>query len=198
MLGRMSAEDEKTTLLTYLRGGRKAVLWKLDGLSDHDVRRPMTPTGTNLLGLVKHLAYVDAGYFGVTFGRPFPDPAAAWDARRDFNADMYASADESREQIEELYRRVWEHSDATIEARPLDAPGEVPWWGDDRRTTLHRVLVHMIQETGRHAGHADILREMIDGSAGAWPGNSGLADVGAARWADHRERLEKIAREAGR
>jgi uncharacterized damage-inducible protein DinB len=198
MLLPMSAEEQKATLLNYLRGGRKAVLWKLEGLSDYDARRPLTPTGTNLLGLVKHLAYVDAGYFGVTFGRPFPDPAIAWDASRGFNEDMYATADETREQIEDLYRRVWDHSDATIEALPLDAPGEVPWWGDDGRTTLHRVLVHMIQETGRHAGHADILRETIDGSAGAWPGNSNLADLGAAEWADHRERLEKIARESSR
>jgi len=198
MLGRMSAEEQKAILLNYLQGGRKAVLWKLEGLSDYDARRPLTPTGTNLLGLVKHLAYVDSGYFGVTFGRPFPDPATAWDASREFNADMYAAADESREQIEDLYRRVAAHSDATIEALPLDAPGQVPWWGDDGKTTLHHVLVHMIQETGRHAGHADILRETIDGSAGAWPANSNMADVDAAQWADHRERLERIARESAR
>jgi uncharacterized damage-inducible protein DinB len=196
MLGRMAAEDQKAILLEYLQGGRKAVLWKLDGLSDYDVRRPLTPTGTNLLGLVKHLACVDAGYFGVTFGRPFPEPMLRWDSDAGFNADMFAAADESREHIEGLYRRVWAHSDATIEALPLDAPGEVPWWGDAGKTTLQHVLVHMIQETGRHAGHADILREMIDGSAGAWPGNSSMAEVDAAQWSEHRERLEEIARRA--
>jgi uncharacterized damage-inducible protein DinB len=196
MLGRMSAEDQKAKLLEYLRSGRQAVLWKLDGLSAYDARRPLTPTGTNLLGLVKHLAGVDAGYFGVTFGRPFPEPSLRWDADAGFNADMYAAADETREQIVALYRRVWVHSDATIEALPLDAPGEVPWWGDTGKTTLQRVLVHMITETARHAGHADILRETIDGAAGAWAGNSNMPEAEAAEWSSYRERLETIARQA--
>jgi uncharacterized damage-inducible protein DinB len=194
----MPEEDEKAHLLSYLRTGREAVLWKLEGLSEYDVRRPMTPTGTNLLGLVKHLASVDAGYFGETFGRPFPGPALRWDHQAGFNADMYAAEDESRADIEELYRQVWAHSDATIEALPLDAPGEVPWWPPtDRRITLHRVLVHMIAETDRHAGHADIVRELIDGGIGVRAGNSNLPDAGAEQWTAYRERLEKIARQAG-
>jgi uncharacterized damage-inducible protein DinB len=188
--------DEKTDLLSYLRNAREAVLWKLDGLSDHDVRRPLTPTGTNLLGLVKHLASVDAGYFGATFGRPFPETIVPEDRAAEFNADMYATADETRQQIEDLYRRVWAHSDATIEALPLDAPGDVPWWGDAGKTTLHSVLVHMLAETARHAGHADILRESIDGGAGARAANSNLPDADAAQWAAYRDRLEEIARTA--
>jgi uncharacterized damage-inducible protein DinB len=199
MLIRMPDEDEKAQLLSYLRTAREAVLWKLEGLSEYDIRRPMTPTGTNLLGLVKHLAAVDAGYFGETFGRPFPGPAMRWDDdQAGFNADMYAAEDESRADIEGLYRQVWTHSDATIEALPLDAPGEVPWWPpNDRQVTLHRVLVHMIAETDRHAGHADIVRELIDGGIGVRAGNSNVPDADAEQWAAYRERLEKIAQQAG-
>jgi uncharacterized damage-inducible protein DinB len=191
----MSDADQKATLLEYLRTGRKAVLWKLEGLSDYDVRRPLVPTGTNLLGLIKHLACVDAGYFGATFGRPFPEPILAWDDDAGFNADMFAAADETREDIEGLYRRVWAHSDATIEASALDTPGEVPWWPEGRRhTTLHRILVHMVAETDRHAGQADIVRELIDGSAGARADNSNMPDADAARWSTYRAELEGIAR----
>jgi uncharacterized damage-inducible protein DinB len=196
MLGRMP--DEKTDLLSYLRNAREAVLWKLEGLSDYDVRRPLTPTGTNLLGLVKHLAYTDAGYFGATFGRPFPETIVPEDGSADFNADMYATADETREQIVDLYRRVWAHSDATIEALPLDAPGEVPWWGDAGKTTLHSVLVHMLAEIARHAGHADILRESIDGAAGVRASNSNLPDADETQWSTYHDRLEEIARTAVR
>src|ERR1700760_2202622 len=174
MLGRMpGADDQKADLHRYLQRGREAVLWKLDGLAEYDVRRPLVPTGTNLLGLVKHLTMVDAGYFGDTFGRPFPEPLTAWDGSAEFNADMYAAADESRHEIEDRYRRVWAHSDATIEALPLDAIGHVPWWPAARNeVTLHRVLVHMIAETERHAGHADIVRELIDGATGVRADNS--------------------------
>ena len=93
----------------------EALLWKLDGLSEYDVRRPLTPTGTNLLGLVKHVASVEAGYFGETFGRPFGEPLPWFDDGAEPNADMWATADESREDIVGLYQRAWAHSDATIE-----------------------------------------------------------------------------------
>jgi uncharacterized damage-inducible protein DinB len=188
---------EKADLQRYLRLAREAVLWKLDGLSEYDVRRPLVPTGTNLLGLVKHLASVDAGYFGETFGRPFPEPLPRWDSD-EFNADMYATADESRQAIEDTYRRVWAHSDATIEALPLDALGRVPWWpAESREVPLYRVLIHMIAETNRHAGHADLVRELIDGAAGMRADHDNMADGDGARWVEYRERLERIAREAG-
>src|SRR2546430_2586948 len=172
----MTASDPKADLHRYLQAARDALLWKLDGLSEYDVRRPLVRTGTNLLGLVKHVASVEAGYFGDTFGRPFGEsfPWFADDAEP--NADMWAAADESREQIVGLYRRVWVHSDATIDALELDAVGHVPWWPEDRReVTLHRILVHMLAETHRHAGHADIVRELIDGAAGLRDGNDNMA-----------------------
>lgn len=188
-------DDPKDTLHRYLKVAREALLWKLDGLSDYDVRRPLVPTGTNLLGLVKHVASVEAGYFGEIFDRPFPEeiPWLADDAED--NADMWATADESRQSVVDLYGRVWQHTEATIAALDLDSPGVVPWWSPERKNvTLHTILVHMIAETNRHAGHADILRELIDGSVGHRAGLSNLPDLDAGMWAAHRDRLEETAR----
>lgn len=189
--------DSKAALQHYLRGARDAVLWKLDGLGEYDARRPMTPTGTNLLGLVKHLANVESGYFGETFGRPFGEPMAWQSDSDDPNVDMWAAPGETRERIIGLYRRAQAHADATIQALPLDAPGRVPWWPADRgEVTLHRILVHVIGETSRHAGHADIVRELIDGSAGVRRDNDNLPPGDRAWWESHRERVERAAREA--
>jgi len=93
---------------------------------------------------------------------------------------------------------VWANSDATIDAMALDATGRVPWWPDEHSTvTLHRILVHMIAETDRHAGHADIVRELIDGAAGLRDDNDNMAPGDATWWKDYRERLERVAQEAG-
>ena len=188
----------KANLHRYLRAAREALLWKLDGLSEYDIRRPMTPTGTNLLGLVKHLASVESGYFGDIFGRPFGETLPWLDDDAEPNADMWATAEESRDQIVGLYRRVWVHSDATIDTLALDAIGRVPWWPEERReVTLHRILVHVIAETNRHAGHADIVRELIDGAAGLRQGNDNMAPGDRAWWETYRARLETVARSAG-
>lgn len=189
--------DEKETLHRYLRAAREALLWKLDGLSEYDIRRPLTPTGTNLLGLVKHVASVENGYFGDVFGRPSGEPLPWFDEDAEPNADMWATADESREAIVALYHRTWAHSDATIEALDLSAVGHVPWWGERGAVTLHTILVHMVAETNRHAGHADIVRELIDGAAGLRAENSNLAPGDVAWWAGYRERVEQSARDAG-
>jgi uncharacterized damage-inducible protein DinB len=189
--------DEKATLHRYLRVRRADLLGKLEGLSEYDARRPLTATGTNLLGLVKHVASVELGYFGEVFGRPsgLELPWLADGAEPD--ADMWASADESREEILELHRLSAAHSDATIEQLPADARGEVPWWPEERRhVTLHQILVHMCVETAHHLGHADILRELIDGTAGQRPGDPNLTGRTPAEWAEHRARIESAAREA--
>jgi uncharacterized damage-inducible protein DinB len=194
----MNEAVQKADLQRYLQIGRDAVLWKLEGLSEYNVRRPMTPTGTNLLGLVKHLATMELGYFGEVFGRPADEPVPWMAEGADINADMWAAAEESREQIVGLYRRACAHSDATIDALNLDSVGQVPWWHEGRReVTLHRILVHMISETDRHAGHADIVREMIDGAAGLRQDNSNLAPGDQAWWESYRDQLERIAQEAG-
>lgn len=193
----MTDRDAKAQLHHYLRTEREALLWKLDGLSERDVRHPMTPTGTNLLGLVKHLAVVELGYFGEVFGRPSDEPQPWFDDGAEPNADMWATADESREQICALYRRTWAHADATIEALPLDATGRVPWWPEGRNEpTLHRILVHVIAETARHAGHADIVRELIDGRVGLRADNDNMAPGDEQWWASYRRRLERVAEEA--
>jgi uncharacterized damage-inducible protein DinB len=190
--------DAKADLQRYLQLAREAVLWKLDGLSEYDIRRPMTPTGTNLLGLVKHLASVEAGYFGDCFGRPFPEQLPWFDEDAEPNADMWATADESRADIIGVYRRAWEHADATVVAFELDVEGAVPWWPEERRVvTLHRILVHVIAETNRHAGHADIVRELIDGAVGLRADNSNVWDFDENGWAAYRTRLEHAARAAG-
>ena len=192
----ISASDPKLDLQRYLRVARETMVWKLDGLGEYDIRRPLLPTGTNLLGLIKHLAGVEVGYLGATFARPFDEPMPWFEEGAEQNADMWADAHESRDDIVALYRRVWTHADETIAALPLDATGTVPWWPPDRRqATLHRVLVHVIAETNRHAGHADIVRELIDGAVGLRQDNANIAPGDAAWWAAYRERLERVARE---
>ncbi|MET9648272.1 DinB family protein [Streptomyces syringium] len=161
----MIDEFAKDNLHRRLRRDRKALLWKLDGLSEYDARRPLTATGTNLLGLVKHVASVEARYFGEVFGRPSPEPLPRW---QDSNgSDLWAAEDETRDQIIEFYQRTWEHSDATINELPLDAPGHVPWWPEPYpNTNLFAIMVHVLSESIRHTGHADILREGLDGRTG--------------------------------
>ncbi len=190
--------EMKEILQRYLQSARDAVLWKLDGLTTYDVRRPLVPTGTNLLGLVKHLAGIEFGYFGEVFGRPVDDPPDWLDAMDDVpNVDLFATADESVESIVALYQRAWAHADATIAALDLDALGAVGWWHPDRReVSLQQILVHVIAETHRHAGHADLVRELIDGGVGLRADNSNLPEEDEAWWQDYRDRLERLAREA--
>jgi hypothetical protein len=195
----MTEADQKQTLQWALQNAREVLLWKLEGLSDYDIRRPMTPTGTNLLGLVKHCAGVECLYFAEAVDRPFPgQDDLDWHEgeEAELSGHMYAAGAESREQVTDFYRRVWAHSDATIEELALDARGTVPWSPEERRhPTLHTLLVDTIQETARHAGHADIIREHIDGAAGLLKGVSNLpAEAGAAEWKQHYDKLDDIAR----
>lgn len=152
----------KDYLHSDLREIREEMLGKLDGLSEYDIRRPLTATGTTLLGLIKHLAVGEARYFGEVFGRPSSDAVPRWDDLERRGIDMWATEHETREEIIGRYRRVWAHSDATIAALPVDAPGHVPWWPRPD-VKLFNVLVHVLTETNRHAGHADVLREHLDG-----------------------------------
>lgn len=186
--------EPKQTLHRYLVIGRDSLVWKLEGLSEYDQRRPLLATGTNLLGLVKHVASVALGYFGDTFGRPHGETLPWFEDGAEPNADFWVGEDETPEQILGLYERAWAHADATIEELPVDAVGRVPWWPDERaEVTLHTVLVHMATEVHRHAGHADAVRELIDGTVGLRRGGDNLwvPDEG---WGPHRRRLETIAR----
>lgn len=194
--------NDKDVLRHYLREAREALVWKLDGLAEYDARRPLTPTATNLLGLVKHVAVTELLYLGHVFGRELPDPPVWLDAvlapDAEPNLDLWAAPGESREDIIGFYRRVWAHSDATIETLGLDTACEIPWWRPEiRGTTLHRVAIHMIAETHRHAGHADIVRELVDGSAGLRAVNDNLPPGDREWWASHHARVEEAARRAG-
>jgi uncharacterized damage-inducible protein DinB len=192
----MTEYDAKAELHLYLQRAREALLWKLEGLSEYDIRRPLTRTGTNLLGIVKHVASVELGYFGEVFGRPADIELPWFEDDAEPNADMWATPEQSRAEIVDLYRRSWQLADDTIAALPLDAPGEVPWWGDQSEVTLHRILVHMIAETQRHAGHADIVRELIDGTVGLRRDVDNMAPGDEAWWSEYRDRVERGAREA--
>jgi uncharacterized damage-inducible protein DinB len=186
----------KTTLHRYLQKHRAALVGKLDGLAERQARWPVTPTGTNVLGVVKHVATVQVEYFGSVFGRPIPDLPSWMREGADPDADMYASLDETVADIVAFHHASAAHADVTIEALDLDARGVVPWWPEGHRdVTLHRILVHMAYETARHAGHADIVREMLDGLAGDGDGN--LAEKTPAEWDAWREQLVSIAEQAG-
>ena len=188
-------DDPKQTLVEYLQSARDAVVWKVEGLSEYDARRPLTPTGTNLLGLVKHLASIELGYFGDTFGRPSGIALPWLDDDADPNDDLYLRPEESREWVLDLYRTAWAHAAETFAVTDLDAVGKVPWWPEGRaEVTLHRILVHMVSETSRHAGHADIVRETIDGAVGRRPGDPN-ADF-PYDWPAHVARVEEAARAA--
>ncbi|GAA3603104.1 DinB family protein [Marihabitans asiaticum] len=190
----MTPETEE--LLIPLRTSRAALLLKLEGLSERDQRRPLTRTGTNLLGLVKHCAFVELGYFGDCFDRPSPVPYpwAQDESDIDDNLDMYAGEGESAADIVALARTAWAQADETFASTDLDATATVPWWPEDRRhPTLRRLIAHVSADVARHAGHADILREQLDGDVGLRPGMSNVPEHDEQWWADYRERLQRIA-----
>jgi len=152
--------DEKQSLHVSLDRHRDAVLWKVEGLDDAELRRPMTPSGTNLLGMVKHLATVEYGWFCETFGRP--SEALPFD-EDDPEADMRVNSEETTGDILAFYGRARAAADQVIDEVDLDQTG-TSWSGET--VSMRWVLIHMIEETARHAGHADILRELIDGATG--------------------------------
>ncbi|MBQ0980752.1 DinB family protein [Micromonospora zamorensis] len=187
--------DAKAALHLYLKENRDDLIWKLDGLSERDARMPRTATGTNLLGIIKHCLNVEAGYFGPTFGREFPTPeelvpVQAFD--EDPQADWYASEDETKDGLIDLYRRVGVFADQTIDQLPLDAPGQVPWWRPGRQdVTLQRIIIHVTCDLARHAGHADIIREQHDSAIGLRQDNTNIPDD--YDWSAYVAKLTKLA-----
>lgn len=154
---------EKETLHVSLQQHRQLMLWKLEGLDDDALRRSPVPSGTTLLGLVKHLGAVEFGWFCLTFGReteplPFDDD--------DENADLRVEPGETTADLVEFYRRSWVAADQVIAELDLDDTG-TSWSGN--AVSLRWVLVHMVEETARHTGHADVVRELLDGTTGYKP-----------------------------
>lgn len=176
----------------YLQSCRAQVVRSLEGLSEYDVRRPMTPTGTSLLGTVKHLIGIEAGYLGLSVGRPFDHPLD-WITSPDAgpNDDMWATAQETREELLQLYADAAAHSDRNLGLLPPDTPATVPWWPEHRRhTTLSALMLRVLRDTAMHAGQSQIIRELIDGQAGS--DRDAIGD--SAWWAWHCDRLESIAK----
>lgn len=175
----------------YLQESRESVLRSLDGLSEYDARRPLTPSGSNILGLVKHLAGVELAYLGDCVGRPsgitlpWVEDGSVWEG-----ADMWVIPEESRTFIVELYQSSWAHSDASFAELPLGAPATVDWWGEENRTTTFGHLVaRVVAETAHHAGHCDIMRESIDGQGG--PDHDSFGD--AAAWSEYVAKIQAAA-----
>ena len=168
------------------------MLASVDGLSEYELRRPMTPTGTSLLGVVKHLIGIEAGYLGACLDRPFDRPLP-WidDDAAGPNGDMWATSDESSEYLVDMYRRACDHSDAVLAELGLTASASVPWWPQrSRSTTAGALLSRVLKDTAMHAGQLQILRELVDGRAGA-----DRADAGDdAWWSAYTRRLELLAR----
>lgn len=187
--------DLKAELWACLRSGRSRMLAKLDGLTEYDRRRPLTPTGTNLLGLVKHLAGEEYGYLGECFGRP-PAERPTWFRDDPYTEiDMWATQDESSAYIISTYRKACAHADVTIGELSLDSPGRVAHWGN-QETTLSVLLIRMVVETAAHGGQADIVRELIDGRIG--PPNTARSDssdesADTDYWRSRRAEVQAVA-----
>ena len=180
----------KAELQTYLQATRALMLAKLDGLSEYDRRRPLVPSGTNLLGLVKHLVGIEYVYLGTSVGRP-PSEQLPWDADGTVweGADMWALPTESSDYLTGLYKEACAHSDRSIAELDLDTPAEVPHWAEGkRRTTFGALLVRVVDETAHHAGHADIVRELIDGQGGA---DAEMLDE--AGWSEYYLKIQRAA-----
>jgi uncharacterized damage-inducible protein DinB len=154
---------EKESLQASLNRHRDVVLWKLDGLDDEQLHRAMVPSGTNLIGLVKHLASVEYGWFCSTFGRPSEEIAFDED---DPDADMRAAPGETTADIVAYYEQARAAADAVIDELDLDATGTA-WSGET--VSMRWVLIHMLEDTVRHAGQMDIIRELVDGATGDHP-----------------------------
>lgn len=173
---RLDKAGMKRQLHEALRAAQGHVVGKLDGLSEYQLRQPMTPSATNLLGVVKHLASLTYAYLGETFGRPCPEP---WPPGTDLhddhaadaggfeyvlrNGDMWARSWESSEGIVGFFRGACAHADATVAELELDTVGSVPHWAEGNTTTLAEMLIYMLGELFQHAGQMDVVRELVDG-----------------------------------
>ncbi|MEU1668073.1 DinB family protein [Streptomyces sparsogenes] len=156
--------DERETLRGFLEFHRATLAMKCDGLSDEDLRRQSMPPSTlSLLGLVRHMAEVERNWFRrVINGEDIPlvwsdsfDFQAAYDAREATRAEAFAAWE-----AEVAHARRIE-----AEAESLDVTAHAARWDTD--VSLRTVMQHVILEYGRHNGHADLLREGIDGTVGA-------------------------------
>jgi len=157
------AGDEKTMLSAFLDRYRETILWKLDGLSTAQASQRLVPSASTLLGLVKHLAYVERWWFQMNFaGEPvlFPWP----EDEPDQDIDFRVAPTDTIESIGALYEQECARSREIVAGASVNDLGM--GFGDVEPRSLRWILIHMIDETARHAGHMDILRELTDGAIG--------------------------------
>lgn len=186
---KMATGDEKALLRTYLALAQKQLLWKLEGLSDEELRRPMTKTSTNLIGIVKHLTGVTAHYLISSFGRDrefFPwelgDEPEFW-----YGGDMWATPEESPAELMAAYRRTSDAALESIDALDLDTVGT---HHTGLKVSLRWMILNVLSDTLRHLGHADVLRESIDGAVGVDPVLSNTVDGDDDEyWSKFRQRV---------
>jgi len=157
---RPASGPEKELLEAFLDFQRDTLLWKVAGLTDAQLTQEKTPSGMTLLGLVKHMAYVERNWFQIRFmGRPLSVPWRSGDPGADFRIEPH----ETGAGIIAFYRAEIAESKGIVAAAPST---ETMALSPERPHSLRRILVHMIEETARHNGHADILRELTDGQTG--------------------------------
>ncbi|TLK54308.1 DinB family protein [Glutamicibacter sp. V16R2B1] len=184
----------KQRLRRYLDHARQAALWKAENLDEAQLRRPMVPSGTNVLGVINHLAVMEFGYFSYCLKRPVDSPRAVQAfTSEDPMADFVVEADTGAADVLQFYRQAIDAASTAFEELELDAPASVPWWGEDSETTLEHLMLHMVEETSRHAGHLDLVRELIDGQTGLSAQNGNLPEFSDEQWKEHYARLKKIA-----
>ena len=184
-------DAEKALLHAQLGAGRDALIWKVAGLTEADRRRPLTPTGTNLIGLVKHMTWIEGWYLCEFFDRE--RPRLSWesdvDAEWGHHSHMYAKPEETTDDLIADYRATSVAADTVIEDLDLDAEGR-HWSGDT--VSLRSMVLAVLVDTVRHAGQSDIMRELIDGATGDRRSPSGFYGT-----ADEEYRLAYLARVRG-
>ena len=153
----LNDSGELDTALAFLNFNRESVLKKADGLDDEQLRRVLVPTGTNLLGLIKHLAASERYWFGLHL--------AGVKRPEGYKLGMKVPKGTTAEAVISDYRSAIAESNAAILAAG-DPQMQLAKLVSGQRLTLRWLLAHMTSETARHAGHADILREQIDGTTG--------------------------------
>jgi len=147
--------DERATLVAFLDYLREAVVAKASGISEEDARRALVPSGTSVLGLVKHLTMVEVSWFQWSFAGDDVHVPADRIKESDTVASAIAAYRGAAARNNEIVARADDLSARCARKPPTTDPMSLRW-----------ILVHMVEETARHAGHADILREQIDGEVG--------------------------------
>lgn len=148
--------SELDTALAFLDFARECVIKKLDGLDEDQVRRALVPTGTSLLGLVQHLIVSEQYWFAHHVRGDAPDA--------EFDFGMTVPPGRRAEDLIAEYRAAIAESNAIARGRDIESTAALPVHG--QRLSVRWVLAHLTSEVARHAGHADIIRELIDGTTG--------------------------------